>query len=75
MHRNLTVQMLLAALLGILLAKLFGTPEWLSSSPVAYDIIKMVKVSFLAALKMLIAPMIFFSLLTGISNIGSVIRL
>ena len=75
MHRNLTVQMLVAALLGIFLAKLFGTSEWLVSPPVAYDIITMVKVSFLAALKMLIAPMIFFSLLTGISNIGSVLRL
>ena len=75
MYRNLTLQMLLATVLGILLAKAFGSPQWLTSPNVFYDIIVMVKVSFLAALKMLIAPMIFFSLISGISNIGSVMRL
>ena len=75
MYRNLTLQMLLATVLGILLAKAFGSPQWLTSPNVFYDVIVMVKVSFLAALKMLIAPMIFFSLISGISNIGSVMRL
>ena len=71
MYRNLTLQMLLATVLGILLAKAFGSPQWLTSPNVFYDVIVMVKVSFLAALKMLIAPMIFFSLISGISNIGN----
>ena len=75
MYRNLTLQMLLATVLGILLAKAFGSPQWLTSPNVFYDVIVMIKVSFLAALKMLIAPMIFFSLISGISNIGNVMRL
>jgi len=75
MYRNLTLQMLLATVLGILLAKTFGSPQWLTSPNVFYDVIVMIKVSFLAALKMLIAPMIFFSLISGISNIGNVMRL
>ena len=75
MYRNLTLQMLLATVHGILLAKAFGSPQWLTSPNDFYDVIVMVKVSFLAALKMLIAPMIFFSLISGISNIGNVMRL
>ncbi len=39
------------------------------------DTIDLLKTAFLALLKMLIAPMIFFSLIGGIISIGSVIRL
>ena len=75
MLKNLTVQIVLAALLAILTARLIGDPHWLTEPSGFYDIILMIKAAFLAALKMLIAPMIFFSLISGIASIGSVLKL
>ena len=75
MLKNLTVQILIAAVVAAIGARLFGDSSWLTSPTPFYDTILMIKVAFLAALKMLIAPMIFFSLISGISNIGNVIRL
>ena len=70
MTNNLTVQMLAAAVLAVALALLFGDPSWTTSGNTIYDIIALIKTTFLAALRMLIAPMIFFSLIAGISNIS-----
>ena len=70
MANNLTVQMLAAAVLAVTLALLFGDPSWTTSGNTIYDIIALIKTTFLAALRMLIAPMIFFSLIAGISNIS-----
>ena len=75
MLKNLTVQILIAAVVAAIGARLFGDSSWLTSPTPFYDAILMIKVAFLAALKMLIAPMIFFSLISGISNIGNVVRL
>ena len=75
MLKNLTVQILIAAVVAAFGARLFGDSSWLTSPTPFYDTILMIKVAFLAALKMLIAPMIFFSLISGISNIGNVVRL
>ena len=75
MLKNLTVQILIAAVVAAFSARLFGDSSWLTSPTPFYDTILMIKVAFLAALKMLIAPMIFFSLISGISNIGNVVRL
>jgi Na+/H+-dicarboxylate symporter len=75
MLKNLTVQILVAAVVAAFSARLFGDSSWLTAPTTFYDAILMIKVAFLAALKMLIAPMIFFSLISGISNIGNVIRL
>ncbi len=76
MLRNLTVQVLLASALGILAAILFADESWLvQPAPSAYEFITLLKSFFLAALKMLIAPMIFFSLIGGIISIGGVVRL
>ena len=75
MLKNLTVQILIAAVVAAIGARLFGDSSWLISPTPFYDTILMIKVAFLAALKMLIAPMIFFSLISGISNIGNVVRL
>jgi len=75
MLKNLTVQILIAAVVAAIGARLFGDSSWLTSPTPFYDTILMIKVAFLAALKMLIAPMIFFSLISGISNIGNVVRL
>ena len=61
-----------AAILGWLCALLFGEVVWLG------DLTRMLQTAFLSALKMIIAPMIFFSLLTGIMQLrqaGSVGRL
>ncbi len=75
MLKNLTVQILLAAALAVIAARVLGDPSWLLAPNSAYDIVLMIKAAFLAALKMLIAPMIFFSLISGIASIGSVLKL
>ncbi len=66
--RNLTFQVFIAALFGIGLALVLGDGVW--TEPLGQ-----VKTVFLAALRMLIAPMIFFSLVGGIAGIGNVVRL
>ena len=73
--RNITFQVFLAAIAAFLLASIIGDPAWLNEPSGFYEFVLFLKVSFLAALKMLIAPMIFFSLIGGIASIGNVIRL
>lgn len=74
--KNLTVQVVLAAALGIGAALLFADDSWLQTpAPAAYEFVTALKNFFLAALRMLIAPMIFFSLIGGIIGIGNVVRL
>ncbi|HKI74680.1 MAG TPA: dicarboxylate/amino acid:cation symporter, partial [Pseudomonadales bacterium] len=74
--KNLTFQVFIAALAGILCALVFSNESWLvTPAPAAYELILLLKGIFLSALKMLIAPMIFFSLVGGVSGIGDVIRL
>ncbi len=75
MLKNLTVQILIAGLSAVIAAKLIGDSSWLEEPTTFYELILMLKVAFLAALKMLIAPMIFFSLISAIANIGSVLKL
>lgn len=75
MLKNLTVQILLAAVLAVIAARVLGDPSWLLAPNTAFDVVLMIKAAFLAALKMLIAPMIFFSLISGIASIGSVLKL
>ncbi len=52
--------LVLGALLGWLSATMFGGTAWLD------DLTLLLQTSFLAALRMIIVPLIFFSLLTGI---------
>ena len=68
MTNNLTVQMLAAAILAVALALLSETQAG-QHQATDHDIIALIKTTFLAALRMLIAPMIF-SLIAGISNIS-----
>lgn len=70
--KNLTFQVFVAATLAVLLANLVApiSPDGSLAQSIGF-----LKSSFLSALKMLIAPMIFFSLISGIISIGDVIRL
>lgn len=71
--RNLTVQVFLAAALAVVLALVYLSLEvrldWIE------DTANFLKTAFLSLLRMLIAPMIFFSLIGGIVSIGGVVRL
>lgn len=74
MLRNLTFQVFLAAVVAVVLALVYQTvkPDGVA---LIDDSIVFVKSAFLSLLKMLIAPMIFFSLIGGIISIGNVVRL
>ena len=73
MIRNLTFQVLLAGLLGLALGYFFGS---VTGAPAVVDQgIIFLKESFLAVLRMLIGPLIFFSLLNGITSLGSIVKL
>jgi Na+/H+-dicarboxylate symporter len=71
---NLTFQVFIAATLGIVLALGYQLIEP-NGIELVDNSISLLKGAFLALLKMLIAPMIFFSLIGGIISIGSVVRL
>ena len=73
MIRNLTFQVFLAGLVGLTLGYYFETMG--GSPPMIEGGIIFLKDSFLAILRMLIGPMIFFSLLSGITSLGSIVRL
>lgn len=77
MFKNLTFWVFVGALAGCLLAVTFGDHHWtkLPDPPLLYQLVLLAKTSFLQLLKMLIAPLIFFSLLGGLIGIGSVVRL
>jgi len=75
--KNLTFWVFVGGVLGYLSALLFGDPEWTvaASPPAFYEFVLLLKTIFLALLKMLIAPIIFFSLIGGLLNIGDASRL
>ncbi len=67
----------MAGVLGYLSALLFGDPDWATADapPPFYEFMLLLKTSFLALLKMLVAPVIFFSLIGGLLSIGDANRL
>lgn len=75
--KSLSFWVLAAGVLGYISAIIFGNPDWVSQShpPFFYELIILIKSSFLSALKMMIAPIIFFSLIGGIINIGEITKL
>lgn len=75
MSRNLTLQVLVAAVLGVIGAMTYEAVNPALDTTSVNDVIAFLKTSFIALLKMLIAPMIFFSLIGGIISIGNVVRL
>lgn len=77
MIRNITVQVIIAGFAAFLIAWIFGDSSWVTedSKPLFYQIVLLLKTVFLGALRMLIAPLIFFSLIGGIIGIGNVVKL
>ena len=75
--KNLTLWVFIGAIFGYILAFVVADKGWLSSDqvPIFYEIIILIKSTFINALKMMIAPVIFFSLLGGIMNIGELAKL
>ena len=77
LFKNTSVQALIAGVLAYVLAKVFGDSSWVNaaSQPEVYQWILVLKKSFLALLKLLVAPLIFFSLLGGLFSIGEITKL
>ncbi len=75
--KNLTFWVFIAALIGYFSSQLIGESQWVTHPQESYfyQIILLLKSSFINALKMMIAPIIFFSLLGGILNIGEISKL
>ena len=75
--KNITFLIFLSAIAGYILASLTGDKAWTSSTdlPFFYECILLLKTVFLNSLKMMVAPIIFFSLLGGIINIGEFAKL
>jgi len=75
--KNLSFWVFFAAVSGYFMGMFVGDPSWVTSStpPAIYEFIIFLKSSFISLLKMMIAPMIFFSLLGGILSIGEVAKL
>ena len=77
LFKNLSFWVFVGAVSGYFLSSLFGSKAWLSMPelPVFYEIILLIKSTFINALKMMIAPIIFFSLLGGLISIGEITKL
>lgn len=75
--KNLTFWIFLAAVFGYFSAALLGDKAWVANThaPIFYQLVLFAKSAFLNALKMMIAPIIFFSLLGGIIGIGQITKL
>lgn len=75
--KNLTFWVFIGAVCGYLVSSLFGNPEWtqMNDKPVVYEMIILIKSMFIDALKMMIAPIIFFSLVSGLISIGEITKL
>ena len=75
--KNLTFWVFLSGAAGYLAALMFGDPAWTSAAapPAFYEFILLLKTTYLALLRMLVAPVIFFSLIGGLLSIGDATRL
>lgn len=76
LYKNITFWVAIAGVLGYILAHYFGNPQWATGevSSSWYQFIILIKKVFLQMLKMMIAPIVFFSLIGGMSNIGGIAR-
>jgi len=75
--KNLTFWVFAGGVLGYIAALVGGDPGWASdpARPAFFAFILLVKTTFLALLRMLVAPVIFFSLIGGLLSIGDAHRL
>lgn len=67
--------MLIAACAAIGFGLLFADALWIAPGSDFHEFIQLIKSSYLAALKMLIAPMIFVSLICGVIGISDTLQL
>ena len=74
---NLTFWVFILGLSGYLAAKLFATPDWVSMAepPAFYQLMLMIKQLFVQLLRMLIAPVVFLSIVSGMLGLTDVTRL
>jgi Na+/H+-dicarboxylate symporter len=74
---NMTFWVVSFGIAGYLGALLFGDKSWVDSAdaPLFYELILSVKVLFIKLLRLLIAPVVFISIIAGLLGIGSVVRL
>lgn len=73
--RNMTFWVICLALAGYVLAVLFGDKAWLetaASPPLFYDIVLAIKQLFIKLLRLLVAPVVFISIVAGLVNLRSI---
>jgi Na+/H+-dicarboxylate symporter len=77
LSKNLTFWVAVAGISGYFAALVIGDPAWVTATdaPAFYEFIQLLKTVFLSLLKMLVAPIIFFSLIGGLLHIGDASRL
>lgn len=76
-HRNLSFWVLMGGVAGYVCATAFGDRAWpqMTDPPDVYELILLLKGTFIAALRLLVAPVVFFSLLGGLLGLGDATRL
>ncbi len=77
LHRNLSFWVLVAGVAGYAGAVAFGDRSWptMASPPPLYEFVLLLKDTFISALRLLVAPVVFFSLLGGLLGLGNATRL
>lgn len=76
--RNMTFWVLCMALAGYALALLFGDKAWLADAatlPPFYDALLTIKELFIKLLRLLVAPVVFISIVAGLVNLRSITHL
>jgi len=74
LYKNVTFWIIVGAVSGIIFALVMNATGVAATHSI-YALIELLKTGFLQLLRMLIAPLIFFSLIGGLVSIGSTIRL
>ncbi|MEM6291932.1 MAG: dicarboxylate/amino acid:cation symporter [Myxococcota bacterium] len=77
LHKNLSFWVLVAGVLGYVGAVTLGDRSWptMQEPPPLYELVLLLKDTFISALRLLVAPVVFFSLLGGLLGLGDATRL
>ncbi len=77
LHRNLSFWVLVAGVLGYVAASTLGDRGWatMAEPPPLYELVLLLKDTFISALRLLVAPVVFFSLIGGLLGLGDATRL